>query len=413
MTKRRIRLLAFAGIVLTALNMRAAVTGLPPLIGRMAPDLGLSPGFVGALGMLPTAMFAASAFATPPLLRRLRLPHALFAMMAATAAGQLLRVAGPSTAALVAGSLVALFAIGVTNTVAPLAVRAYFPEAVPRMSTAYMLAMQTGMMAAPLAAEPIAAAAGSWRVSLASWALLALAAALPWIPLLRAGADSVAAAGRGGPPPAAARGPAGAADRVPVHRSPVGLGLLAMFGCTSLSTYALMMFIPRVIESAGMSAATGGAMLSWWSALGALIAVLGPWALGRLRDPYPLLAGFLLVYCIGNTGLFLAPAAAPWLWVTLSGLGPISFPMALTLINLRARTAAGARALSAFAQGGGYTLACAGPLLTGMLHEATAGWAAPLALLLAATAVVAVGGRAATRERFVEDTLPAAGPRRG
>ena len=36
MTKRRIRLLAFAGIVLTALNMRAAVTGLPPLIGRMA-----------------------------------------------------------------------------------------------------------------------------------------------------------------------------------------------------------------------------------------------------------------------------------------------------------------------------------------------------------------------------------------
>ena len=44
--------------------------------------------------------------------------------------------------------------------------------------------------------------------------------------------------------------------------------------------------------------------------------------------------------------------------------------MALTLINLRTRTAAGSAALSGFTQGVGYAVACLGPLLFGMLHDA-------------------------------------------
>ncbi len=46
----------------------------------------------------------------------------------------------------------------------------------------------------------------------------------------------------------------------------------------------------------------------------------------------------------------------PLLWFVLLGLGPSTFPLSLTLINLRTRSAAGSAALSGFMQGLGYTL---------------------------------------------------------
>ncbi|WP_448851464.1 MFS transporter [Corynebacterium sp. 335C] len=398
MTTPRIRLLALAGILLTALNMRVAVTALPPLIDRITPDLGLTNGLIGVIGMLPPVLFAVSAFAAPALLRRLGLPGGLAAAMLATAGGLVLRVVGPSTPALLAGTAVALFALGVTNALAPLAVRAYFPDRVPSMSVGYMIAMQVGMTAAPLLAEPLASATGSWRTSLLVWAPVAVVAALPWLPLLLGRVHALSGDGPVLEEP-------GAGARVPVWRSPVGLGLLMMFGFTSFTTFGFMMFIPVIFTGAGASAEFGGLMLAYWSGLGGVISVLGPMAAGRMRDPYPVLVACFLMYVAGNAGMMLAPMAAPWVWVTLSGLGPMSFPMALTLVNLRARTTAGARGLSSFCQGGGYTLACVGPLLFGLLHDVSGGWLAPFAMTVAATGIVATGSFLATRDRFVEDTL--------
>lgn len=401
LSARQVRLIAFVGIALTALNMRAAVTALPPLIGRITPDLGLDSGAVGVLVMLPTAMFAVSAFAAPQLLRRLGLPGLLIAAMVLTALGQISRVLGPSTATLFGGSLLALFAIGVTNAVAPLAVREYFPDKIRSMSMTYMLFMQAGMMLPPLLVEPVATAAGSWQLSLASWSLFAVAATLPWIPL--------ALAARKNPLPNASISPnpdtTPTPTLIPMWRSPIGLGLFAMFGFTSFSTYCLIGFIPQIFTDAGASPEFGGMMLSYWAMLGGIIAVLGPWLVDRFRDPFGVLAIFLFLYCAGTAGMLLSPMSLPWLWVTMSGLGPIAFPMALTLVNYRARTAVGARSLSALCQGAGYTVACAGPVAFGALYGATGNWVAPLGIFIAATAVVAVGGFFATRPAMVEDTI--------
>ena len=96
--------------------------------------------------------------------------------------------------------------------------------------------------------------------------------------------------------------------------------------------------------------------------------------------------------------------AAPVLWILLVGLGPSTFPMSLTLINLRTRTAAGSAALSGFTQGLGYAVACIGPLLFGILHDQTGGWTWPFALLLGAVAVILVAGYVACKPRFLEDS---------
>ncbi len=88
----------------------------------------------------------------------------------------------------------------------------------------------------------------------------------------------------------------------------------------------------------------------------------------------------------------------------LLGLGPSTFPLALTLINLRTRTPAGSAALSGFMQGTGYALSCAGPLLFGVLHAATGGWLWPFAMLAVAVGVLLIGGWLACKPRWLEDT---------
>jgi CP family cyanate transporter-like MFS transporter len=91
------------------------------------------------------------------------------------------------------------------------------------------------------------------------------------------------------------------------------------------------------------------------------------------------------------------------LWVTLLAIGQGAFPLILATIGLRSRTAEGAVALSAFAQSTGYVIAALGPLLVGLLYEATGGWTMPIGFLLVALGVQTAAGLAIARPRFVED----------
>jgi len=114
--------------------------------------------------------------------------------------------------------------------------------------------------------------------------------------------------------------------------------------------------------------------------------------------------GCALCFFVAFAGLLLAPMSMPILWVVVLGLGPSTFPMALTLINLRTRTQAGSAALSGFTQGGGYAVACAGPVLFGTLHTATDGWVAPFGMLCVAVLVLLVAAWHACKPRMLEDS---------
>jgi CP family cyanate transporter-like MFS transporter len=57
-------LLAIA-VVLTALNLRPAVTSVAPLLGEMRSELGVSATWAGLLTTLPALCFAAAGLAAP------------------------------------------------------------------------------------------------------------------------------------------------------------------------------------------------------------------------------------------------------------------------------------------------------------------------------------------------------------
>ena len=98
----------------------------------------------------------------------------------------------------------------------------------------------------------------------------------------------------------------------------------------------------------------------------------------------------------------------------LIGSGSILFPVSLVLINARTRTHGGTVALSGFAQGVAYALGALGPLLVGLLHDASGGWTLPLLFLLAVALVAdRPGDHAGAGPRSSRTSSPADRTRRG
>jgi MFS transporter, CP family, cyanate transporter len=170
------------------------------------------------------------------------------------------------------------------------------------------------------------------------------------------------------------------------------------FGLQSLEAYVVIGWSAQYLRDSGLSAATAGLMLGINSFLVIpLNAVIAPLTV-RPRAQRPLLVAFIVCYVAGWLGLWVAPTTVPWL------------PMVLTLIGMRARTPETTASLSTVAQGWGYLLAAAGPLLVGVLHGATGGYDAMFVLVLAGVAGLAVSGWLITRVRFVDDELHLAAP---
>ena len=106
----------------------------------------------------------------------------------------------------------------------------------------------------------------------------------------------------------------------------------------------------------------------------------------RFRDQRPVVVGLVVAYAIGFAGLWAAPASTAPIWVGFVAIGMGSFPLALMMLALRTRTPEATAGLSAFGQSAGYLIAGAGPLLVGVLREASGGWAVPYTLIFAVLA---------------------------
>ncbi|MFJ6196666.1 MFS transporter [Micromonospora sp. NPDC092111] len=382
-------------MLLVAANLRAAVTSLGPLLDEVRTGLGLSGAMAGFVTTLPTIAFAGLGALTPWLVRRWPAARVLVLAMLALTVGQVLRVVTDSAAVFVLTSALALAGIAVANILLPMLVKQHFPHRTGLVTGAYTMALTAGTTVAAAATVPVAHAFGSWRAGLGVWAALAAVAVLAWVPLaLRARAARRAATTT--PAPATR-------SRVRPGRTRLGWAMAVYFGVQALSGYAIMGWLAQLFRDAGFVPETAGLLLAGVTALGVPVALLMPTLAGRMRTLRPLVFGLTAFSAAAYLGLALAPHDGAVLWVMLLAIGQGAFPLILTTIGLRARTADGTVALSAFAQSTGYVIAALGPLLVGILYEATGGWTAPLGFLITALAVQATAGMLIARPRFIED----------
>ena len=153
-------------------------------------------------------------------------------------------------------------------------------------------------------------------------------------------------------------------------------------GLQSFAFYVVVSWLPTILHSHGTSTVAAGWELFLYQVV-ALVSVLGtPALIRRLPDQRWLAAGWSLLSVVSFAGLLLAPGLAIG-WVVLGGLASgAALVLALSFFGLRAGGAAQAAALSGMAQSVGYLLAASGPVLCGVLHDATGGWRLPLLILV-------------------------------
>ncbi|WP_232320498.1 MFS transporter [Rhodococcus sp. WMMA185] len=387
---------------MSALVLRLAVTSFSPLASMVGEEIGFSPTVVGVFGMVPTAMFALFGLGTPLIVKRWGLESTALAAMLMAGVGMLVRALMSDTWSLLALSALALAGMGIGNVVIPPLVKRYFSDRLARMSSVYIVGVQIGTIAPAFVAVPLAEGFG-WRFSIGVWALFGFVAAVPWMLILtrvrrRSWALSEVAKPVGGQ----VEQPPGSA-----WQSPLGWGMAGMFGMTSMITYSMFAWIPDILGRAGASAAFGGAMVGLFSFMGLVAAFGAPTLCARMQNPFPIVVGCAVCYIVAFGGLLFAPMSAPILWIVLLGLGPSTFPMSLALINFRTRSDIGSSTLSGFTQGVGYAAACLGPLLFGVFHEASEGWAMSFGFLTVGVVVLLVAAYQACKPRMLEDGWPA------
>lgn len=395
---RRRHQLLWAGfaIVVTAFNLRTAVTGFTPLLEIIGSDLAFGVMLAGLLGTIPAAAFGVFGFLAPAVTKRFGLERTAAVALAMTALSLVLRAFAPNSAVLILSTVLALAGIGAANVVVVPLVKAWFADRLALWTSLYLILMQTGQFLAPLIAVPLAVGA-TWRVSVGMWAAPAAVAAVAWFVLaitLPADGHHVVAA-------------AATTERAPtIARSSTVWGLMVLFAMLSLSNYAIITWLPSVLTDAGGSAELGGTMVALYSAWGMVAALVVPQLATRLANPFIVVVICAIALIVGYVGLLLSPVAGTLAWVCALGIGVSTFPLCMTLINRRTRTSQTASAVSGFVQGIGYAIACVGPIGLGLLHEATGSWTIPLLVLAATTVPGLVAGWFACRPRFVEDAAP-------
>ena len=374
--------LLLAAVLLTAVNLRAAIAAVGPVLDRIRTDTGLSAAAAGLLTTLPVLCFALLAPLSAAAGRRIGPGAAVLWSMLLLAVAQGLRVLdGPPV--LLAGTLVAGAAMTVGNVLLPAVVKAGFGGRAGTVTGLYTAALVAGAAAGAALTAPLAGVLG-WRGALAAEGVLALVAAAVW-----------ARAARG----AVTAGPAApSTGTAPVWRSPVAWAVAAVQALHSTLYFSLTAWLPSLLaDRAGTDAATGSLAASVYQVLGIAGSLLVPAVLARRPGQTGLALGVAALWLVPVSGLLLAPAAWP-AWAAVAGLAQgAGIALAVTLVVLRAADASVAARLSGMSQLVGYAVGGLGPVAVGALSEVTGGWTVPLLLLLAVGAGLAAAGVAAAR----------------
>jgi CP family cyanate transporter-like MFS transporter len=185
--------------------------------------------------------------------------------------------------------------------------------------------------------------------------------------------------------------------------------MATFFGLQSLQFYSAFAWFAQIYRDAGIPAAEAGALLGVMAAMNIPLSLWLPTVTASMRNPSWLIACILMCYPVAYMGLMAAPVAGAWLWAVLIGVGASVFPVALTLIGLRARTSEGTAALSGFTQSAGYLLSAMGPFGIGLLYDATGQWTVPLLGLTILCVPQIITGVVVSRPGHIEDQLNTAG----
>ena len=349
-----------------AINLRAPLVAVSPVVNLIQQDLQVSGAFMGLLAALPIFCFAFFSPFVARLARRIGMERALLLSILVLAIGIVIRSSAPTISALLIGTLILSAAISIGNVLLPALAKRSVPHRVGLMIGVYTISMSVSATIGAAIAVPVAHWQ-NWQWSLGVWLLTVILAFVIWFYINRHSPrqSTNAQTNHSGS----------------VWRLPAAWLISLFFGLQSLVFYATMNFMPSALLEKGVSQFAAGNYGSLFQLTGLLSTILISWAFGRSRRKPQLTAFFSLLFLIGVTGLWLGSADLVWLWVSLAGIGTSVFSIALMILPMRTSSTEQATQLSGMAQTVGYGIAALGPLGVGIISDVMGSWSEAMSVL--------------------------------
>jgi CP family cyanate transporter-like MFS transporter len=385
--------LTVAGIVLVAINLRASITAVGPIVDDIRGDLGLSSASAGLLTTLPVLAFAFASPVAGPLSRRIGIERTLAGALVLLLAGILIRITGSTWAAFLGTGLLGV-AIAAGNVLLPALAKRELPERVGAVTSAYVTLMVAFAAIASTVSVPLADDLDlGWKGALAVWAVPVAIALLLWLPrVFRAS----------GPAAGTLVGERRRPTRM--RRSAIAWQVTAYMGLQSFAFFVLVAWLPDLLQDDGVSASTAGVLMGVLQASGLIATIAVPVLATRARDQRLLVVVSTALGLFAMCGLLVAPGDLALLWAIAVGIaGACTLSLSLAFFVLRTGDGGDAAALSGMAQSFGYLFAASGPFLIGALHDATGDWDAPVVVWIVVWAAIGVAGVLAGRPLIVAD----------
>src|SRR5690349_17102965 len=392
--------LLVVAVAAAGLNLRTAITSLPPLFPDLQTQLHLSSATLSLLAATPVICFGVVSAFTAWLNRRYGEEMILLVALVLLTAGLLLRGVAPGTM-LFPGTALAASAIAVLNVLLSSMAKRRWPERAGLLLGIYLTTLSAGAIVSSLLSVPLYRSSGdSVRLALGVWAAPAALAVLLWLPQLRYRTA--------GAPPVAAGAPRAG---VKVYRYALAWQVTAFMGLQSLLYYAALSWLPTIFQDRGDSAVTAGNLLALMGVGNLATSLIVPVLAHRRPSQSALAVPSLIGTAAGLAGSLWAPLGSAPFWVLVLGVSQGScLGLAIFFMLARAPDAGVAASLSAFAQSIGYLVASAGPLVVGLLHSATGSWNLPVALLLVLCAAELATGLLAARPLQLPSVTPPPAP---
>lgn len=380
--------LLILGIMLVAANLRAAITGVGPLVGDIRSQTHLSNTITGMLTALPLLAFAILSPLAPKMSRRIGMESTLMSSLVLLTIGIIVRSI-PAVTTLFLGTFIIGLAIAVGNVLLPSLVKRDFANQVGLMTGAYSVSMNVFGALGSGISVPLSVGAGlGWRGSLASWAFLAGLAVLCWLPQLRYRHTTEVPRGGGS-----------------IWRSALAWQVTLFMGIQSFLFYINATWLPVILHERGMSISSSGWMVSAMQFVSLPISFIVPVIAGRRTTQKGIVVVTVIFHLLGYIGLLYGDAALTWLWIICIGVAVgSSISLALAFFGLRTQDARQAAELSGMAQSIGYLLAAVGPILFGYLHDLTHTWFISLMTLVIASVLLLTVGLGAGRNAYVNSS---------
>jgi CP family cyanate transporter-like MFS transporter len=360
------------GLLLVALNLRPAISSVPPVLETIRQDLGLGRAFLGLLTTIPVLCMSIFALVAPKISGRIGAERAVLWAVVLIGAAVAGRLAAGQPGVLFGTTLLAGVGIAVAQSILPAVVKGWFPDRAALVTGLYTVGITGGLALAALATVPIERTLGGfWPGALAAWSLLAAVAAVFWLPLTSR-AQSVPR-------------PEGAHERTRLPwRSGRAWSVALFFGAESCLFFSSLTWVAPLYVDRGLDEGHAGLLLAVFALVRVPSAFLFPALADRTGDRRPWLALTLILATFGFCAAGLVPLAAPLVWVVVLGLGVGGlFPLALTLPLDYSANAEEAGRLTAMTFFVGYVGAAVGPVAVGALRDATGGYAVPFVALAA------------------------------